>query len=84
MEKKGQLPDLQSLIVISILTALINNYTNVKVSINWDKLIELSVNAPRLHSPPLWVEALDKLTKIGAQTQIVTELSQRKKLERVI
>jgi len=84
LERKGQLPDLQSLIVISILSALINSYTNVRVSINWDKLVELSVNAPRLHSPPLWVEALDKLTKIGAQTQIITELSQRKKLERVI
>jgi hypothetical protein len=84
LERKGQLPDVQSLIVISVLTALINNYTNVKVSINWDKLVELSVNAPRLHNPPLWIEALDKLTKLGAQTQIITELSQRKKLERVI
>jgi hypothetical protein len=84
MEKKGQLPDLQSLIVIDILKALINNYTDVKVHINWDKLVELSVNAPRQTLPPLWLEALEKLTKIGAQTQIITELSQRKKLERVI
>jgi len=84
MEKKGQLPDLQSLIVISVLSALINSYTNVRVSINWDKLVELSVNAPRLYNPPLWVEALERLTRLGAQTQIITELSQRKKLERVI
>lgn len=84
LEKKGQIPDIQSLLIISILTALINSYTNIRVTINWDKLIELSVNAPRVYNPPLWLEALDKLTKIGAQTQIITELSQRKKLEKVI
>ena len=84
LEKKGQIPDIQSLLIISILTALINSYTNIRVTINWDKLIELSVNAPRTHGLPLWIEALDRLTKLGAQTQIITELSQRKKLEKVI
>jgi hypothetical protein len=84
LERKGQLPDVQSLIVISVLASLINNYTNVKVKIDWDKLVELSVNAPRLYNAPLWIEALERLTKLGAQTQIITELTQRKKLERVV
>lgn len=84
LENKGQLPDLQNFIVISILETLINAYTDIKITINWDKLITLSINAPRQASPPLWIEALDRLSKIGAQTQIITELSQKKKLERVI
>jgi len=84
LEKKGQIPDLQDFIVVNILQTLINSYTNIKISINWDKLVELSVNAPRQIYPPLWIEALEKLTHIGAQTQIITEIAQRKKLERVI
>jgi len=84
LERKGQLPDMQNFIVIAILESLINTYTDIKIHINWDKLVELSINAPRQTYPPLWIEALDKLTKIGAQTQIITELTQRKKLERVI
>jgi len=84
LENKGQLPELQSFIVIAIIEALINGYTNIKVKINWDKLVQLSVNSPLTHYPPLWLYALDKLSKIGAQTNIITELSQRKKLEKVI
>jgi hypothetical protein len=84
LENKGQLPDIQSFVIISIIEALINSYTNIKVRINWDKLVQLSVNSPLTQSPPLWLYALDKLSKIGAQTNIITELSQRKKLERVV
>jgi len=84
LEKKGQLPDLQNFIVINILETLINAYTDIKIYINWDKLVELSINAPRQAYPPLWLEALERLARISAQTQIITELSQRKKLERVI
>jgi hypothetical protein len=84
LERKGQLPDLQNFVVIAILESLINTYTDIKITINWDKLVELSINAPRQAYPPLWIEALERLTKIGAQTQIITELSQRKKLERVV
>ena len=84
LERKGQLPDLQNFIVIAILESLINTYTNIKVRINWDRLVELSINSPLHYNLPLWLHALDKLSKIGAQTQIITELSQRKKLEKVI
>ena len=84
LDKKGQLPDLQSFIMINILQSLINTYTDVKIVINWDKLVELSINAPRSGYLPLWIEALDRLTKLSAQTQIITELSQRKKLKKVI
>jgi hypothetical protein len=84
LEKKGQLPDLQNFIVIAILESLINTYTNIKVHINWDRLVELSINSPLHYNPPLWLLALEKLSRLGAQTQIITELSQRKKLEKVI
>lgn len=84
LEGKGQLPDLQNLIVISIIQSLINSYTDIKILIDWEKLIELSINAPPQNQPPLWIHALEKLSKLGAQTQIITELSQKKKLERVV
>jgi hypothetical protein len=84
LENKGQLPDLQNFVVIAIIESLINSYTNIRVNINWDKLVQLSVNSPLALSPPLWLYALEKLARLGAQTNIITELSQRKKLERVI
>jgi len=84
LEKKGQLVDLQNFIVINIIQSLINSYTDIKITIDWERLVDLSVNAPPLNQPPLWITALDKLSKIGAQTQIITELSQKKKLERVV
>lgn len=84
LETKGQLPDLQNFMVINIILSLINSYTDIKISIDWERLVELSVNAPPQNQPPLWLQALDKLSKLGAQTQIITEVSQRKKLERVI
>lgn len=84
LERKGQLPDLQNFMVINILQSLINSYTDIKVRIDWERLVELSVNAPPWSQPPLWISALDKLSRIGAQTQIITELSQKKKLERVV
>lgn len=85
LEGKGQLPDLQNFMVINIIQSLINSYTDIKIKINWEKLVELSVNAPQQnHQAPLWLSALEKLSKLGAQTQIITEVSQRKKLERVV
>ena len=84
LEGKGQIPDLQNFMVISIIQSLINSYTDIKVVINWEKLVHLSVNAPPQAQPPLWLAALEKLSKIGAQTTIITEVSQKKKLERVV
>jgi len=83
LNRKGQLPNLQTFILISVIQSLINAYTDIKVRINWDKLVELSVNSP-LQYPPLWLSALEKLSRLGAHTQIITELSQRKKLERIV
>jgi len=80
---KGQIPTLGDFILINILAGLINNYTGIKVRIDWDKLVKLSSNAPAI-SNPLWMLALEKLSRLGAQTQIITELSQRKKLEKVM
>lgn len=84
LEGKGQLPDLQNFILINIIQSLINSYTDIKISIDWERLVELSVNAPPHNQAPLWIQALDRLSKLGAQTQIITELSQKKKLERVV
>jgi hypothetical protein len=82
MNKKGQLPSLQNFILVSIIQSLLNAYTDIKVHINWDKIVELSINSPPFNLP-LWVYALDKLSRLGATTNIITELSQRKKLEKV-
>jgi hypothetical protein len=83
LEGKGQIPRLGDFILISVIAGLINNYTGIRVMINWDKLVKLSVNAPAV-STPLWLGALEKLSRLGAQTQIITELSQRKKLDKII
>ena len=83
LEDKGQIPRLGDFIIISVIQGLINNYTGIKVKIDWEKLVKLSANAPAVSSP-LWLSALEKLSRLGAQTQIITELSQRKKLEKLI
>jgi len=82
LEGKGQIPKLGDFILINVIQGLINNYTGIKVKIDWEKLVSLSANAPATTNP-LWILALDKLSKLGAQTQIITELSQRKKLEKL-
>jgi hypothetical protein len=79
LNRKGQLPSLQNFVIISIVEALLNAYTDIKVKINWDKLVELSINSPPFQLP-LWIYALDKLSRLGAQTNIITELAQRKPL----
>lgn len=83
LKDKGQIPRLGDFILINMIAGLINNYTGIRVRINWDKLVMLSANAPAI-STPLWLSALDKLSKLGATTNIITELSQRKKLDKVI
>jgi len=83
LNNKGQIPHLGDFIIISVIEALINNYTDVRVHIDWENIVKLSVNAPAV-STPLWLQALEKLSRLGAQTQIITELSQRKKLEKLI
>jgi len=83
LSDKGQIPHLGDFIIINVIEALINNYTDVRVRIDWENIVKLSVNAPAV-STPLWLQALEKLSRLGAQTQIITELSQRKKLEKLI
>jgi hypothetical protein len=79
LERKGQLPQLSEFIILLMIQGLINNYTDIKLHVDWDKLVSLSVNSPMLRQP-LWLLALEKLTRLGAQTNIVTELQQRKPL----
>jgi len=83
LEDKGQIPRLGDFILIALIEGLLNNYTDIKIRIDWERLVKLSANAPTLSSP-LWLSALEKLSKLGAQTQVITEISQRKKLEKVI
>jgi hypothetical protein len=79
LENKGQLPQLSEFIILLMIQGLINNYTDIKLHVNWDKLVSLSVNSPPLRQP-LWLHALERLTKLEAQTNIVTEIAQRKPL----
>ena len=83
LEDKGQIPRLGDFIIIAMLEGLINNYTDIKIHIDWERLVKLSANAPAINQP-LWLSALEKLSRLGAQTQIITELSQRKKLEKLL
>jgi hypothetical protein len=79
LENKGQIPVLREFIMLMIIEYLINNYTANKIRINWSEIVKLSINAPAL-ADPLWLKALREISRLGAQTNIVTELQQRKPL----
>jgi hypothetical protein len=79
MSDKGQIPALREFLILNIIQYLINSYTSAKIKIDWDKIVKLSINAPSLVDP-LWLRALREIARLGAQTNIVTELSQRKPL----
>jgi hypothetical protein len=79
MSDKGQIPALREFLILNIIQYLINAYTSAKISINWDKIVKLSINAPAL-TDPLWLRALREIARLGAQTNIITELAQRKPL----
>jgi hypothetical protein len=76
---KGQIPALREFLLLNIIQYLINAYTSAKININWDKIVRLSINAPAL-TDPLWLRALREIARLGAQTNIITELAQRKPL----
>jgi hypothetical protein len=78
IKDKGQLPHLNSFILILILQSIINTYTSIRVIIDWDKLVSLSANSPALFDP-LWLKALREIAKLGSTTNIITELHQKKK-----
>jgi hypothetical protein len=79
MSDKGQIPALREFLILNIIQYLINAYTSAKININWDKIVRLSINAPAL-TDPLWLRALREIARLGAQTNIITELAQRKPL----
>ena len=79
MSDKGQIPALREFLILNIIQYLINAYTSAKIKIDWDKIVRLSINAPSLVDP-LWLRALREVARLGAQTNIITELAQRKPL----
>lgn len=79
LENKGQLPNLADFLTLIIVESILNKYTRIKLHIDWEKLVALSINSPT-YRKPLWLEALAQLSKLGATTNIITEVSQRKKL----
>jgi hypothetical protein len=79
MSDKGQIPALREFLILNIIQYLINSYTSAKITIDWDKIVKLSINAPSL-TDPLWLRALREIARLGAQTNIITELAQRKPL----
>jgi hypothetical protein len=76
---KGQLPHLNSFILILILQSIINTYTSIRVNIDWEKLVSLSSNSPAMVEP-LWLKALRELARVGSTTNIITELHQKKRM----
>jgi len=76
---KGQLPRLQNLALLTIMEDAFRQEYGINI-VDYDRLIELSIHSPVVVKP-LWIEAVEKITKINSQTNIVTELSKRKRLE---
>ena len=83
VQGKGQLPRLDRFIIFYIgLNALTKRF-NVDISkiIDIDKLVkEYSINAPAPEAP-LWLKVVENMSNINTKTEIITQLSKRKKLE---
>ena len=80
---KGQLPRLDKFIVFWIGINALTKRFNVDINkvIDIDKLVkEYSVNAPAVE-PPLWLRVVEHMSNINSRTEIITQLSKRKRLE---
>lgn len=77
---KGQIPDLPRFFILLNLTSILRKKYNV--IINWRSLVEKwSVNAPPAREP-LWLFVIKYLSNINTKTEIITQVSKRKMLEK--
>lgn len=80
---KGQLPRLDKFLIFFIGLKSLGGLFNIDTTkiIDIDKILrEYSVNAPVVKSP-LWLEVVKHMSQINTKTEIITQLSKRKKLE---
>jgi len=78
-KKKGQIPDLPAFYILANLSEILSSYG---IQVNWKQILEYwSVNAPAIKEP-LWLHVIRYLSNLNTRTEIVTQLSRRKLLER--
>lgn len=76
---KGQIPDLPRFFILTNLTKILEEYG---VKINWREILEYwSVNSPVVKEP-LWIYVIKYLSNLNTRTEIVTQLTRRKALEK--
>lgn len=76
---KGQIPDLPRFFILVNLSKILEKYG---VKINWKLLLEYwSVNSPPVREP-LWLYVIKYLSNLNSRTEIVTQVSKRKMLEK--
>ncbi|MEM1768478.1 MAG: hypothetical protein QXH77_03875 [Desulfurococcaceae archaeon] len=78
-KKKGQIHDLPAFYILANLSEILSSYG---VQVNWREILEYwSVNAPAIKEP-LWLHVIKYLSQLNTRTEIVTQVSRRKLLER--
>lgn len=79
-KNKGQIPDLPRFFILINLSQMLKKLYGLKI--NWKNLVEQwSVNSPPLREP-LWLYVIKYLSNLNARTEIVTQVSKRKLLEK--
>ncbi|MEM4958829.1 MAG: hypothetical protein QXX12_03025 [Nanopusillaceae archaeon] len=77
---KGQIPDLPRFFILINLSNMLKKKYNLQI--NWRVLVEKwSVNAPPSREP-LWLYVIKYLSNLNSKTEIVTQVSKRKLLEK--
>ena len=77
---KGQIPDIPRFFILVILSHILNKKFGFRI--NWRMFVEKwSVNAPPRREP-LWLYVIKYLSNLNSRTEIVTQVSKRKVLEK--
>ncbi|MEM4619437.1 MAG: hypothetical protein QW607_04415 [Desulfurococcaceae archaeon] len=77
---KGQIPDLPRFFILINLSEILFKVYGVKI--DWKQILEYwSINSPPVKEP-LWLYVIKYLSNLNTRTEIVTQVSKRKLLER--
>ncbi|MEM4620866.1 MAG: hypothetical protein QW607_11720 [Desulfurococcaceae archaeon] len=77
---KGQIPDLPRFFILCNLSTILEKKYGLKI--NWKTLVEQwSINAPP-YREPLWLHVIRYLSNLNTRTEIITQVSKRKLLEK--
>ncbi|MEM4433272.1 MAG: hypothetical protein QXT03_05625 [Desulfurococcaceae archaeon] len=79
-DRKGQIPDIPNFFILANLSVILENAYGVRI--NWREIMEYwSVNAPVVREP-LWLHVIKYLSNLNTKTEIITQVSKRKVLEK--